>query len=110
MLEYLRTKRVPVAPEQWEAKDTSTLIRDIQRVTKRAARYQWDDDGSLYRILPDKTTRVRVPKPDEREALIAETHGMGHLGFMKTYDMVRKRFWWERMRQEVAASRASGQA
>jgi hypothetical protein len=29
---------------------------------------------------------------------------------MKTYDMVRKRFWWERMRQEVAASRASGQA
>jgi hypothetical protein len=74
----------------------------MQRITKRASRYVWEADGRLYRLSADKAHRVRVPKPTERPELIAAIHDMGHLGFAKTYSVVRRRFWWERMRQDVA--------
>jgi hypothetical protein len=102
VLEYLCSKKYPIDPTLWEAGDTRDVVRLMQRITKRASRYVWEADGRLYRLSVDKTHRVRVPKPTERPELIAAIHDMGHLGFTKTYSVVRRRFWWECMRQDVA--------
>lgn len=46
---------------------------------------------------------VRIPDEDEREDLIRENHSssLGHKGVTKTYNRLRKRYFWENMKQHI---------
>ncbi|KXZ41350.1 hypothetical protein GPECTOR_528g522 [Gonium pectorale] len=96
MLEYLLTGQIEPQPCQ----TTSDLLRELTRVRKRAARYTLEDDR-LYKLASDRKTRVRVPQPSEREAIMKEAHDLGHFGLTKTYDFIRDRFWWEGMKEDI---------
>lgn len=62
-------------------------------------------DSVLYRISkpPNKPVRQQLLLSQEfRETVLQSLHNQsGHLGFDKTYGLVRKRFYWPRMKTQV---------
>lgn len=60
-------------------------------------------NGLLYRESKEEGTQLVVPKTQRREVL-AIGHSIpwaGHLGFMKTFMRISKRFYWPRMYSDV---------
>lgn len=63
------------------------------------------EKGVLYRVLPLSDNRVRrqlvLPTSFRNSALTSLHDESGHLGFDKTYALVRDRFFWPGMKTEV---------
>jgi hypothetical protein len=80
-------------PEIQEAK------RQIER--GKAADFRLDDHGTLW--LKD---RICVPQNEEiRDSILREDHDSRysiHLGCTKMYKVLKVRFWWEKMREDIA--------
>ena len=78
-------------------------------------------EGVLYSVGPDKTLRIAVPSSD-RKQLFVEAHSGnfgGHLREAKVHHKLSRRYWWPRMRKDIAewcraclvcASRSVGRA
>jgi hypothetical protein len=70
-----------------------------------------DEHGVLHQLWTPpsdrrSTTRTRIVLPSTlRRQVLEECHdcalGGGHAGFLRTYDKVRERFYWEGMYAEV---------
>jgi len=74
----------------------------VSRVCKRVKLYQLDTAGRVIRVLPDGRHR-EVPKPEEREALVARFHQQcGHFGVRRTLALVQTAYWWAGMGLAVA--------
>jgi Integrase zinc binding domain/Integrase core domain/PHD-finger len=71
------------------------------RMAHRARLYEWRD-GSVWRRLPDGSTKL-VPHPDQRQGIIAQLHEQaGHYGVKRTAHMVAASHWWRTLYSDVA--------
>lgn len=77
--------------------DVSLLLKDWEKLKVK--------DSVLYRISkpPNQPVRQQLLLPQEfRETVLQSLHDQsGHLGFDKTYGLVRERFYWPRMKIQV---------
>jgi hypothetical protein len=72
-----------------------------KRVARRASSYIKIGE-SLTRVLKDGSRR-RVPKPSERQPLIASAHNnTGHFGVRRTTSLLSTHFWWYGLGADVA--------
>lgn len=70
---------------------------------------EWDKlklkDSVLYRVSkpPNKSARQQLILPQEfRERVFQSLHDQsGHLGFEKTYGLIKDRFYWPRMKSQI---------
>ena len=92
--------------------ETGVLSSD-EKLARRVALTQPQyvvEDRVLYRLEGDGTLRV-IPPTQLREWIFQEAHGgrLGaHLGDLKVYSQLRRHFWWNGMRADIARwSRAS---
>lgn len=80
-----------------EHPDVSLLLKEWEKLKVK--------DSVLYRISkhPNKPVRLQLLLSQEfRETGLKSLHDQsGHLGFDKTYGLVRERFYWPRMKTEV---------
>ena len=109
--------------------DTSILVQSIKRAYKQDSYIEHiksnpDPDaysnkmveinGLWYRIKPDKTKALYVPRCNvklrgnlsatAREALMYESHNAliaGHLGEARMYRLMQRDFWWADMRKDI---------
>lgn len=96
---YLHNKELPTKPEI-----ANRIVVEAQHMEL--------DDGILYRIwIPqdrrlkeDIRRQVALPK-DWRTKALEECHDSsltgGHLGFFKTYNKIRERYWWPNFYSET---------
>jgi hypothetical protein len=67
----------------------------------KAADYRLDDQGTLW-----WKDRICVPRSKEiRDSILKEAHDSRysiHLGRTKMYKDLKIRFWWEKMREDIA--------
>lgn len=78
----------------------------IQKIAENSA----DNDNNIYRMSKNGLlmckNRLYIPNSDELKALILnEIHKKpysGHPGYQKTITMLRKEFYWPKMKREVA--------
>lgn len=77
--------------------DVSLLLKEWEKLKVK--------DTVLYRISrpPNKPIRQQLLLPQEfRETVLKSLHDQsGHLGFDKTYGLIRERFYWPRMKTHV---------
>ena len=72
-----------------------------RRVLKRTLHYELNAAGEVVRTMPDLTTRV-VPPPDERLALVKQSHEQcGHFGRKRTRNLLCNNYWWVGMSLDV---------
>lgn len=60
-------------------------------------------EGKLYRYSSNSAPTLVVPL-NRRDAILLSCHDTplaGHLGFSRTYDLIRSRFYWPKMRREI---------
>lgn len=80
-----------------EHPDVSLLLKEWEKLKVK--------DSLLYRISkpPNKPVRLQLLLSQEfRETVLKSLHDhSGHLGFDKTYGLVRERFYWPRMKTDV---------
>ena len=77
----------------------STMERDI--VSHRIIRFRWAN-SLLVCMWPNGTRRI-VPRPDQRVFLVRQVHEeLGHFGVQRTHSMLRNKYWWTGMYQQVA--------
>lgn len=78
-------------------KDLSLIVREWDRLVM--------ENGVMFRCTqaPDKPRRKQLCLPRKfHEVVLRSLHDdSGHLGFDKTYGLVRERFYWPRMKVEV---------
>uniref|UniRef100_A0A674CT74 Gypsy retrotransposon integrase-like protein 1 n=1 Tax=Salmo trutta TaxID=8032 RepID=A0A674CT74_SALTR len=101
----------PCLGEMWVALNK----HDVTRVTKTKHPLislllrEWEklkmEDGVMYRIThpPNETRRAQLLLPEKFRTIVLKSlhDDSGHLGFDKTYGLVRDRFYWPRMKMEV---------
>lgn len=79
----------------------STEISEENKVVK--AKYFTMQDDLLYRISIGDIYRLVIPYK-RRNAVLLACHDMplaGHLGFSKTYSVMKKRYYWPKMRKDT---------
>ncbi len=80
---------------------TAAPAAEARRVQRRAAAYVLIG-GSLFRNFQDDS-RKEVPHPNHRQALVEAAHcGTGHFGVNRTISMLKVKYWWYGMGQDVA--------
>uniref|UniRef100_A0AAY4C672 Gypsy retrotransposon integrase-like protein 1 n=1 Tax=Denticeps clupeoides TaxID=299321 RepID=A0AAY4C672_9TELE len=81
-----------------------TKHKDISLLLKEGKRLRLED-SILYRVskAPEKQAHQQLLLPQEfRGDVLRSLHdNSGHLGFDKTYGLIRERFYWPRMKEEV---------
>jgi ribonuclease HI len=86
-----------------QAQEGCPEIEEVKSLMERgkAADYRLDDQGTLW--LKD---RICVPwSKDIRDSILKEAHDSRysiHPGCMKMYKDMKVRFWWEKMREDIA--------
>ncbi len=102
----------PCLGEIWRALkkgDLSTVKKDAHQDLP-VIRREWDrlvlDNGVMFRCTqaPDRSRRKQLCLPKNfHEVVLRSLHDdSGHLGFEKTYGFVKERFYWPRMKVDVA--------
>ncbi|MGH0155154.1 UNVERIFIED_CONTAM: hypothetical protein FKN15_028521 [Acipenser sinensis] len=90
-------QRDPDSVDRTTHADIPLLMREWDKLTL--------EQGLLYRIIKllDKPDRKQLLLPRQfRQIALKSLHdSLGHLGFDKTYGLVRERFYWPRMKMEV---------
>uniref|UniRef100_A0A3B3QDK9 Gypsy retrotransposon integrase-like protein 1 n=1 Tax=Paramormyrops kingsleyae TaxID=1676925 RepID=A0A3B3QDK9_9TELE len=101
----------PCIGEVWKAVRENNITqadrhrhKDVPLLLKEWERFKISGDV-LYRVskLPNKPRSQQMVLPQEFRGLVLRSmHDLsGHLGFDKTYGLVRARFYWPRMKVEV---------
>uniref|UniRef100_A0A914XA95 RNA-directed DNA polymerase n=1 Tax=Plectus sambesii TaxID=2011161 RepID=A0A914XA95_9BILA len=88
----------------WEFIESGALPADDKQARKIALQSHAFvvQDGLLYFVENGKSHRLRLAVPhSEREALVHENHGTGHLGEEKVFGLLAQTFWWPHMRADV---------
>ncbi len=92
VLEYLKTDKLPVKPEDMTAAEFRSFAK---RIRKRAKGYMAIND-QLYKKVSAKYPKPRrIPAVEERPALIQRIHTeAGHKGATRTLYLLNKEFTW----------------
>lgn len=79
----------------------STNLSDSEKM-KRARRFTLQD-GTLYKIHHGDIPLIVIPER-RRSAVLLSCHDVplaGHLGFSRTYGMIKCRYFWPKMRRDI---------
>ncbi|KXZ42095.1 hypothetical protein GPECTOR_207g396 [Gonium pectorale] len=96
LLTYLKHGNLTPGPEDsWPS-----YYKECQRVQRKAQRY-YMRDGSLYRRGTKTRPDVRVLRFDERLPALEEVHDMAHQGARTTFNILRQRYYWDKMDHDV---------
>lgn len=72
------------------------------RIRRLCNKYYWDDDLQMLTKRAGKKYGSRlVPDPGEREALIRDVHGLGHMGIARVAGAIVNNYFWAGMHSEV---------
>jgi hypothetical protein len=85
-------------PTSWTKQE---IRRERRRIRKRALNYKVVEDTLYRRAGVGSPLDRRIPRPRERQEIIAECHNLGHFGVNKTYQTLQTRFYWPRMYDDV---------
>jgi len=78
--------------------------REIKRIERRAASYQWDQqNGTLYKRPSGRYESVRIcPPMQDSSNIISELHSeLGHVGNARLCSIINTRYWWPGITQQV---------
>lgn len=103
-------KKDPYIGEIWEVISQKRPVNSIRlgNAETRVLKREWEklsvDKGLLYRTVKFGDRQVRqlvLPKQFHHFVLKSLHDDIGHLGFDKSYSLVRDRFFWPRMKLDV---------
>jgi hypothetical protein len=89
-----------VVCQEWlQDPKSSHLIQQLQSNSLVSPRYYWFHDELQYKVhlYLSKQSKLKTTKLSELHATPTD----GHFGFTKTYDRVKRSFFWDRMKQDV---------
>ena len=93
LMTFLRNKKEKYA--------INTTKKDKRRIDRLAAVMDQDDQGILWVITP-KNGRVKVPRPEDRDAIVLAEHERGHWKDRTVLDQLQHRYYWPQMAKDVA--------
>ncbi|GFR48414.1 hypothetical protein Agub_g10309 [Astrephomene gubernaculifera] len=75
---------------------------ELKRVLRRARSYRFQGQ-ELLRLMANSSTRI-CPPPEQREALIEQSHRrLGHFGMRRTAGLIKLSYWWSGMHADVSS-------
>eukprot|EP00775_Hariotina_reticulata_P015264 gene15264-biopygen2840 len=80
--------------------------KEIKRIEKRAANYQWDNSSStLYKKPAGRFQSLRpCPPVGDRHNIITELHSeLGHVGSARLTTIINTRYWWPGISKQAKA-------